>query len=239
MAILIVRDGLAYLTAEEMREADQEAIVGFGIDVLSLMENAGSAVASLASSILGGVVGRRRVGVLVGKGNNGGDGLVAARRLHNWGVDVKVMLSDRGAMGQVPLAQLAGVVKAGISVGGAGETLGGFDLLIDSLLGYNSKGDPREPVRGMILNANASGVPILAVDIPSGLDATGGEPGDPCVTAAATLTLGFPKTGFLNAECRNCVGRLYLGDVSIPLEVYRRWSPSAAPFGKEPLVRIW
>ena len=236
---LIVHGGLAYLASEEMEDADQEAIVGYGIDVLSLMENAGSGVASLARLLLGGSAVGKRVAVLAGKGNNGGDGLVAAKHLHNWGAGVGVLLSDRGAMGPVPSRQLASAEKAGVPVYGAGGSLGGFDLLIDALLGYNSRGNPREPVGGMILSANASGIPILAVDIPSGLDATTGEPNVPCVVATATLTLGFPKTGFLNPRCRQYVGKLYLGDVSLPLEVYRKRSQTSTPFEKEPIVRIW
>ncbi|MGP8124878.1 MAG: NAD(P)H-hydrate epimerase [Nitrososphaerales archaeon] len=234
-----VHGGLAYLTSEEMKDADQEAIAGYGIDVLSLMENAGSAVASLSRLLLGGSAVGKRVAVLAGKGNNGGDGLVTGRHLHNWGAEVRVVLSDREAMGPVPARQLSGVERAGVSVYGAGESLSGFDLLVDALLGYNSRGNPRDPVAGMILNANASGVPILAVDIPSGLDATSGEPNDPCIEATATLTLGFPKTGFLNPRCRRYVGQLYLGDVSLPLEVYRKRSQSSALFGKESVVRIW
>ncbi len=227
------------MTSGEVRDADQEAIVGYGIDVLSLMENAGSAVASLARLLLEGSAVGKKVGVLAGKGNNGGDGLVAARHLHNWGADVRVMLSDREAIGPVPSKQLTGVEKAGVPVYGAGGSLDGFDLLIDSLLGYNSSGDPREPVRGMILNANASGVPTLAVDIPSGLDATTGAPNDPCVEAKATLTLGFLKTGFLDPRCRQHVGQLYLGDVSLPLGVYKKYSQTATLFEKESVVRIW
>ena len=222
-----------------MGEADRDAIDRFGIDVLSLMENAGTAVATLARLLLEGSVVGKRVGVLVGKGNNGGDGLVAARHLCNWGADVRIMLSDREAIGQVPSEQLTAVEKAGVPVYGPRESLAGFDLMIDSLLGYNSKGDPREPLRGMILNANTCGAPILAVDIPSGLDATAGEPNDPCVVARATLTLGFPKTGFLNPRCRQHVGQLYLGDVSLPLEVYKKHSQSATLFEKESVVRMW
>lgn len=236
---MILQGGLAYLTSEEMGEADREAINGFGIDVLSLMENAGGAVATLARLLLEGSVIGRRVSVLVGKGNNGGDGLVAARHLHNWGANVTVMLSDREAIGQVPSRELMAVEKAGVPVYKAGGSLAGFDLVIDSLLGYNSKGNPREPIRGMILHANTSGAPILAVDIPSGLDATTGEPNDPCVIAKATLTLGFPKTGFLNPRCRRYVGQLYLGDVSLPLEVYKKRSQSTTLFEKESAVRIW
>jgi NAD(P)H-hydrate epimerase len=236
---LILHDGLAYLTSDEMREADQEAITEFGIDVLSLMENAGSAVASAARLLLGGSVVGRRVGVLSGKGNNGGDGLVAARHLHNWGAEVRVLLSESEAMGPVPSAQLKAVKKANVSVQDARGSIDGLDLLVDSLLGYNARGNPREPIRSMILKTNASGTPILAVDLPSGLDATTGEHNNPCVMAKATLTLGFPKTGFLNPESRKYIGRLYLADVSLPLEVYRKRSQNVDPFEKESVIRIW
>jgi len=236
---LIFHDGFAYLTSDEMREADREAIDGFGIDVLSLMENAGSAVANLTRTLLGGNVVGKEIGILAGKGNNGGDGLVAARHLHNWGADVGIVLTESESIGPVPAKQLAAVEKAGVPVHPAKWSLVGFDLLIDSLLGYNSKGDPREPVRGMILNANASGIPILAVDIPSGLDPTSGDPNDPCVRARATLALGFPKTGFLNPRSRSYVGQAYIADVSLPLEVYARYSQSKTAFERESVVRIW
>jgi len=236
---LDIQEGLVYLTPEEMKDADEEAISEFGIDVLSLMENAGAAVASLARTILGGSVVGKKVGVLVGKGNNGGDGLVAARHLHTWGAEVKTVVGDRNAMGEVPVRQLRSVEKDGIPILAPGWPLGEFDLLVDSLLGYNSKGNPREPVKGMILNANASGVPILAVDIPSGLDASTGDPNEPCVVASSTLTLGFPKTGFLNTRCRRFVGSLYLRDVSFPQQVYSERSQKRTPFDKETVVRIW
>jgi len=236
---LDIRGDLVYLTSEEMKEADGEAISEFEIDVLSLMENAGSAVASLTRTILGGSVARKRIGVLVGKGNNGGDGLVAARHLHAWGAEVRTILCDRHALGEVPAKQLKSVEKDGIPVLSPGWPLGEFDILVDSLLGYNSRGNPREPVKGMILGANASGVPILAVDIPSGLDASTGDPNDPCIVASSTLALGFPKTGFLNTGCRRFVGSLYLGDVAFPQQVYLKRFQKQTPFDKETVVRIW
>jgi len=231
-------DGRVYVTAEEMGRIDRIAIEEFGIDVLSLMENAGVATAVAARRLMGGRIEGKRLQCLIGKGNNGGDGLVAARHLHNWGADVSVVLCDRSAMAPVPSMQVEMVEKMGIPVKKAGTSLAGSELLIDGMLGYNSKGNPREPIAGMIRDANESLVPVLAVDIPSGLDATTGEPNEPCIVATATLTLGFPKTGFLNPRSRRFVGELYLGDISIPMGIYKRYSQDVSLFGGESVVRI-
>ena len=207
-----------------MRSLDQEAIDGYSLDVLSLMEDAGAAVATLAVRMLGGSPAGKRISCLVGKGNNGGDGLVAARRLHNWGARVSVVLSSRTDLGEIAERQFRTVEKMGLDIHEGWSLPDGTELLIDALLGYNSRGNPREPVAGLIRAANASRVPILAVDIPSGLDPTSGEPGDPCIVGRATLALGLPKSGFLNPHSRRCVGELYLGDVSIPGTLYEMHS---------------
>ncbi len=234
-----VEEGLAYLTAAEMAEVDRAAIEDYGIDVLSLMEDAGVAVATLARRMLGGKTAGRRILCLVGKGNNGGDGLVAARHLHNWGAQVSVALGGkRTDLHDVPAKQFATVEKMGIPI----KQEGGFEgaeLLIDALLGYGSRGNPREPVAGLIRQANESGIEVLAVDIPSGLDATTGEPGEPCIVAKATVTLGLPKTGFLSPKARGVLGELYLADISLPRTVYERYSESSRIFGDEALVRVW
>ena len=231
--------GFAYLTADEMRAIDQEAIQGFGVDVLSLMENAGAGAAELARRMLGGHASGRRVTCLVGKGNNGGDGLVAARHLHNWGADVSIALGGaRDDFRDVPLKQLSIVEKMGLRVTEDIADLSLTDLIIDALLGYNAKGDPKEPIAGIIRRANASGLPILAVDIPSGLDPSEGTPNNPCTVARATLTLGLPKTGFLNPASRRYVGELYLGDVSIPRRMYEAHSFPTPVFQRDCIVRV-
>jgi NAD(P)H-hydrate epimerase len=230
--------GLVYLTAEEMAGADRMAIEEFGIDVLSLMENAGVATATLARRILGGDVSGRRVRCLVGRGNNGGDGLVAARHLLNWGAKVTVILaSSRDEIRDAPSRQLGTVVKMGIRIAEPDEDLAA-DLLIDALLGYGARGNPREPLAGLIRKANGSGIPILAVDIPSGLDATTGEPGEPCVIAKATVTFALPKTGFLNHRAQKFVGELFVADISMPKEVYSRYTASPGIFERDTLVKI-
>jgi hydroxyethylthiazole kinase-like uncharacterized protein yjeF len=231
--------GFAYLTAEEMAEADRMTIGDFGIDVLSLMENAGVATANLARKMLGGDTSGRSVCCLVGRGNNGGDGLVAARHLHNWGALVTVVLGgERGELRDVPARQLATVDKMGIKVFGQDGDFGGAELLVDALLGYGSRGDPRDPLARLIRRANTSGTRILAVDIPSGLDATTGEPGEPCIIAKATVTFGLLKNGFLNPRSRGFVGDLYLADISLPGGIYSRYSQRPGIFARDSLVRI-
>jgi NAD(P)H-hydrate epimerase len=236
---LKTQGGLAFLTAEEMAEADRVAIEDFRVDVLSLMENAGVAVAGVARNMLRGDVAEKGVCCLVGKGNNGGDGLVAARHLHNWGAKVKVVLAgEKSELRDVAAKQFEIVERMGIPVGGVKEDFGGAELLVDALLGYSSRGSPREPIAGLIRRANASKIQTLAVDVPSGLDATTGVPGEPCVVAKATVTLGLPKTGFLNPAAAIFVGELYLADIAMPMEVYLRYSQQQVGFGKAAVVRI-
>jgi NAD(P)H-hydrate epimerase len=232
--------GLVYVTSDEMKAIDTKTIETYGIDVLSLMENAGVAAAVLCRQMLGGAPHGKRVACLAGKGNNGGDGLVASRHLRNWGADVAIVLGGGKAdLGDVCSRQLASAEAMGIPVLGPDAPLAGYDVLLDALLGYNSKGNPREPIAGLIRRANESRVQIEAIDVPSGLDPTSGAPGEPCIVARATITLALPKTGFLNPASRRFVGDLYLGDVSIPGRVYEEFGLGASPFVAGQVVRIW
>jgi hydroxyethylthiazole kinase-like uncharacterized protein yjeF len=236
---LKIEGGLVYLTAKEMAEADRISIEDFGMDVLALMENAGLGVATAARKMLGGTASGKRVCCLVGKGNNGGDGLVAVRHLHNWGAKVNVVLGgEKAELHDIPGKQLAVVEKMNIEVREVDAEFEGSELLIDALLGCGSKGDPRDNVAELIRRANASGIPTLSVDIPSGLDATTGEPGNPCIVAKSTVTLGLPKTGFLNPKAREYVGELVVADISMPREVYSRYPGGPLDFGKDSLIRI-
>jgi len=231
---------MTYLTAEEMAEADRMSIEEFGISVLTLMENAGWSVAKLARQMLGGTVEGKKICCLVGKGNNGGDGLVAVRCLRNWGAELVAILGgERGELREVPASELAMVDRMGVRVVGAEGAFGDAVLLIDALLGYGAKGDPREPTAGLIRRANASRIPILAVDVPSGLDATSGAVGDPCIRAKATVTFALPKTGFLNPSARGPTGELYVADISMPEPVYRRYSQEKSIFTRDTLFRVW
>src|SRR5436309_776797 len=231
--------GVAYVTAEEMRKIDDVTIRDFEVDVLILMENAGRASATLARQMLGRTIFGKHVACLVGGGNNGGDGMVAARHLANWGAVVKVISgTSKDKTKSVPLGQLHILEKMGIPILSTDHTLGDYDLLIDSLIGYGLEGNPRDRIATIIKDANASGCPILALDVPSGMNATTGKPYDPCIKATATLTLALPKTGFLAPGASLYVGDLYLADISIPRKVYQNFGQQNILFQKDPLLRI-
>lgn len=234
-----VFNGLVYASAEEMRKFDELATIDYGMDIISLMENAGVAVAQVAKQLLGGRSEESRVGVLAGKGNNGGDGLVAARHLTNWGFHVEIVLAEpRLSLGPTPSKQLAPVERMGLTIREGKSSLGAYDLVVDALLGYGAKGNPREPVASLIREANSSGVPILAVDLPSGLDPDTGTPCDPCIRARTTVTLALPKMGFLEPRSKPYVGELYLADVSIPRPAYERLFGLRPPFAKGALYKV-
>ena len=233
------RAGIVYVTAEEMSKIDDMTIREFQVDVLILMENTGRATAVLARQMLLGQTIGNRVACLVGAGNNGGDGMVAARHLANWGAVVKVISgTSKDKMKSVPLGQLNIIEKMGIPILSTDYVLKDYDLLIDGLIGYGLEGNPRDRIAKIIKDANASGRPILALDVPSGMNATTGEVYDPCIKATATLTLALPKTGFLARGASLYLGDLYLADISIPRKVYQSFGQQSMLFQKDTLLRI-
>lgn len=196
---------------EQMREVDRIMIEDLHIELIQMMENAGRNLAQLTLARFSPA----RVLVLAGPGGNGGGGLVAARHLANRGVRVEVVLgTDRDKLGAVPAHQLDVISRMGVPIATEPSPA---DLYIDALIGYSLTGNPRGHIAGLIEWLGGRLEPILALDTPSGLDVTTGEPGTPSVTATATLTLAAPKTGLLDAAT---VGELYLGDISVPPSVY-------------------
>jgi NAD(P)H-hydrate epimerase len=216
------------VTAAEMREVDRIMVAEYGIDLVRMMENAGRSLAELA-------IARFRpetVTVLAGTGGNGGGGLVAARHLTNRGVPVTVALA-RADMTGIPGQQLHILRRMGVPAGPEPTDAG---LVIDAVIGYSLHGDPTGPAANLITWANAQPAPVLALDVPSGLDATHGLPYTPCAHATATLTLALPKTGLLRAAQ---VGELYLADIGVPPAVYRRFGLDVPPlFTEATLVRV-
>ena len=210
-----------------------------GISLLQMMENAGRSLALQARAQLGGDARGRRVQVLAGRGGNGGGGLAASRRLGIWAAEVEVVLAfDRDALAEAPARQLAALEWMGVPVRSSGA-VDAADLIIDAVFGYSLKGAPTGRPAELIEAANASGVPILALDLPSGLHPDSGQPLEPAIRAAATVTLALPKAGLLNPEARPWVGDLYLADISVPRAVYRAIGLEVGSiFASSDLIRI-
>jgi NAD(P)H-hydrate epimerase len=218
------------LTTEQMREVDRIMVDDLGIQLLQMMENAGRNLAELAI--------RRyqppSCTVLAGPGGNGGGGLAAARHLHARGVAIEVMLSEGGTMSPAADHQLAVLQRMGVPIV---EEPRPATVVIDALIGYSLRGDPRGLAAELIRWANAGPAPILALDVPSGLDTTTGERSTPCVVADATLTLALPKRGLRRSP--DVVGELFAADIGVPPSVYAQLGiVVAAPFATATIVRV-
>jgi NAD(P)H-hydrate epimerase len=211
------------VSPQQMREIDRAAEEDYGISPIQLMEVAGLATARVARILVGSPLTGRRVCIVAGPGNNGGDGLVAARRLAGWGAGVTVQTSYaiNEARG-LSRAQLTAAQNAGVDVTEwAGEAVQA-ELWIDALLGFGASGAPRGAVEAMIAALNSFDAPVLALDVPSGIDAATGQAPGTCVQATATVTLALPKTGLLAAAAREHVGRLWLADIGVPIPLLQR-----------------
>ena len=222
--------GAPAVSAAQMAEIDRIAVADLGIALEMLMENASRGIARAAFTLLGGVAAKRIV-ALAGSGNNGGDALGAARHLAGWGADARAVLAvpaDR--LHRVPRLQLDLLRRLDLPVAVAaetsarviGEAFADADLVLDGLLGYSISGAPRGALAELIRAANRSGVPILAVDLPSGLDPDSGAALGLAVRAAATVTLALPKAGLLATSARGLVGELLLADIGIPAVAFAR-----------------
>jgi NAD(P)H-hydrate epimerase len=210
-----------------MARADRLAIAG-GVTGAELMESAGRAVAEVALTLIG--QGARAL-VLAGPGNNGGDGLVAARHLAAAGVEVTVaLLGRRDALKGDAAWAADGYSGATASADRAPERMAGADLLIDALFGAGLarpiEGTAAALVEG-INAARAAGAAVLAVDVPSGVDGSTGEVLGPAVAADHTVTFFRAKPGHLLWPARGLVGRLHVRDIGIPAAVLGEVRPSA------------
>lgn len=232
------------ITVDQMREVDRIMVDDLHIELIQMMENAGRCLAHHVRSELGGDVWRRRIAVLAGSGGNGGGGLVAARRLAIWGADVSVLLGQEiDAVQGVPGHQLAILQRIGVPTKSPKQVveadINSAEQLIDALIGYSLRDAPTGYIATLIRMANASGRPIAALDIPSGLAGDTGVATEPTIQAATTLTLALPKVGLLRPEARSYVGRLYLADISVPQLVYHRLGISVGDiFGESDVVAV-
>jgi NAD(P)H-hydrate epimerase len=214
------------LTASQMREIDRKAIEDYKIPGLILMENAGRGAAGVVRSM---ITDDRPVGIFAGRGNNGGDAFVITRHLHNNRISVEVHLlgkKDSVREGGDARVNMEIVLNMGIEVRELAADseidaleLGKYGLIVDGLLGTGLSGEVGGQYRALIEKMNASGVKVLAVDIPSGLSADEGVPLGAAVKAAATTTFGAPKLGFEAPGASEYTGKVHVIEISIPREI--------------------
>ena len=222
------------LTREQIRNIDRVAIEQYDMPGVVLMENAGRGTAQHVVELLGTVDGKRIVAVC-GAGNNGGDGFVIARHLHNAGAKVTILLAAEADRLTGDAAVNFRIVKAmglptrpaltAAQIEQAGEYLVGADAIIDALLGTGFLGHLRSPMDTLIARINAAGdhgAKVVAVDIPSGLDCDTGLPGGNAVRADLTATFVAPKVGMLASVAADHVGRLVVVDIGVPIELVPR-----------------
>lgn len=238
------RPGVPTVTVSQMREVDRLMTDEAGIALVQMMENAGRALARVAVNEAGGSARGLRVAVLAGSGGNGGGGLAAARRLACWGARVAAWVT-RADLHGVPAQQRAAAEACGVHVlaGPPGEAdLDGTQVVIDAVLGYSLAGVPRGAALALITSvqrAHGRGVPVVSLDVPSGMDPDSGRAPGAAVTASHTVTLALPKPGLLTDEGAARSGALTLADISVPSWIYSRLGVDAGElFTTSDLVRL-
>jgi NAD(P)H-hydrate epimerase len=225
------------ISAEAMAGADRRA-QRLGVPGERLMEHAGTAVGAAVRALVE-ATGRGRKGpvlVLAGPGNNGGDGLVAARWLARVGRPVVVVLVSSDARPATPdaarnwdrLTGIDGVTRLHAAVARdvamLSKDAGKAAAIVDALLGTGVRGTLRDPIRSavdMIRRTRTEGVPVVAVDGPTAVDLTSGDPSDPVVAADLTVTFHRPKTGLQTRVGKALAGKVLVAPIGIPPEADR------------------
>ena len=208
------------LTRAQVREIDRLAIEQYHIPGIVLMENAARSVTDEAMKMIDPAT--ARVVIVCGNGNNGGDGYAVARHLHNAGVEVctiHIGVDPKGdALTNYNIARGMEIKTHYLNAADI-LTAHASDLMIDALFGTGLTRPVEGDLKVLIETMNASNLPILAIDIPSGLDCDTGEPLGVCVRAKRTVTFVAEKAGFANPISREYTGEIIVADISCPREL--------------------
>ncbi len=216
------------LNADQMRDADRRTIEEIGIPSLVLMENAGrQAVAAMESRFADAMQGR--VGILCGRGNNGGDGFVIARTLLQRGIAVAVfVVGDVAGVKGDARVNLDILGRLGVTVAEVTNEqtwdLHSSDfqkctLAVDALFGTGLKAPLTGLFETIVADVNATSIPVVAVDLPSGMSADTSDEIGPCIEAAMTVTMGAPKLPLVLPPAEAKAGEIVIADIGIPADV--------------------
>jgi NAD(P)H-hydrate epimerase len=216
------------LNSAQMREADRRTVDEIGIPSLVLMENAGRQAVAAMEAMYGDLL-ERQVAVLCGRGNNGGDGFVIARTLAQRGVDVSVFLIGRVAEvrgdARINLEILGRLSLTVVEVADSQawelhfSEVSDCTLIVDAIFGTGLNAPVSGFIESVITDVNASGIPIVAIDLPSGLSADSPEPIGPSIEAGLTVTLAAPKLPLVLPPAETRAGDIVIADIGIPGEV--------------------
>ncbi|TAN61025.1 NAD(P)H-hydrate epimerase [bacterium] len=214
-----------FVSVARMRALEEKAVKS-GIAISALMESAGKHV---ADEVMKSAETVKPISVFCGYGNNGGDGMCAARHLIENGYAVKIFLAGKPKPFSpqaracydklVDLNHKPQTISAQDEIEKAFGNIGESQLIIDALFGIGIRGPLDDFYQKLITRINSSGVPVIAVDIPSGLDADSGRPLGAAIKAHKTITFGYPKAGFNNPEAKAYVGELVIADIGLPKSI--------------------
>jgi hydroxyethylthiazole kinase-like uncharacterized protein yjeF len=207
------------VTAEQMRSIDRKTVEEYGITGAVLMERAGLAVSLKIRELFE----KRKVVVLAGSGNNGGDGIVVARDLFNRGWNARVIvLAKKGKLSPGCLAQYRIAKEMGVPVVFR-TTVSGADLhsavVVDAIFGTGLSRPFTSPLADVVRFLNASGVPVISVDLPSGISSDNGQVMEEAVRADYTVTFGLPKVGHVIYPGAEHCGELFVENIGFPEEL--------------------
>jgi len=238
------------VTPRQMREIDARAIGKYKVPGKVLMENAGRALAEQTERVLGTLKpeNRRRVCIICGKGNNGGDGFAAAGLLAQRGWQTNIFLLARSAeVKGDALACLKKAQKAGLKIreltSAAGiksfkDDLLEHHLIIDAIFGTGFRGTIDKNTALVIEAVNASSLPVLSADIPSGVDGETGQAAGPAIRASVTVTMGLLKTGLLFHPGKELAGRVVVADIGFPEKCVGEQRPNVR-LAHGPAIKNW
>jgi NAD(P)H-hydrate epimerase len=202
--------GLPALSSRQVKEVDALAQERFGISLDWLMEAAGWQVARFCP---------KRTAVVCGVGNNAGDGLAAARHLHRWGKLAGVSCIDLARLQGSAAKELVALRRIGVEVA-SDLRLEAADAVVDAIFGTGLSRRPEGKFAAWIDTINSSQRQVIAIDVPSGLDADSGVAYAPTVQVDTTVTLGLPKPGLLIADGPRVAGDIWVADIGVPFEAY-------------------